>query len=106
MKKETKRFLKFVDQELNLKGVSTDNWKEYLRRLPHIYNGDIAFRLLFDWHWELHANTGKAWFRTPKTCTEDSIFIKQVELIESAGHYLHKLNYQYRELILFHARTD
>ena len=106
MKQETNTFLHFVDQELNFKNISIETWKEYLRRLPHIYNSDISFRLLFDWHWELHANTGKAWFRTPKICTEDSIFTKQVELINTAGEYLHKLNYQYRELILLHARAD
>ena len=94
MKKETKSFLSFVDQELKLKNFSIENWKEYLRRLPHIYNSDIAFRLLFDWYWELNTSIGKAWLKTPKICTEDAIFTKQVELIESAGQYLHKLNYQ------------
>ena len=106
MKKETKSFLSFVDQELKFKNFSIENWKEYLRRLPHIYNGDVAFRLLFDWHWEFIANQGKAWFKSPKICAEDSIYLKQVELIESIGQRLHNLNYQYRELILFHARID
>ena len=106
MKQETHNFLNFVDQELNFKNVSIEKWKEYLRRLPHIYNGDISFRLLFDWHWELASNSGRAWFKSPTICTEDPIYSKQTQLILAAEHNLHSLDYQYRELILFHARTD
>ena len=106
MKHETRIFLDFVDQELRFKNFSVENWKEYLKRLPHIYNGDITFRLLFDWHWDLHRNSGRAWFKSPYICAEDPIYSKQVQLIATAGHQLHNLNYQYCELILFHARTD
>lgn len=106
MKQETQNFLDFVDQELHFQNFSIEKWKEYVKRLPHIYNSDISFRLLFDWHWQLALNTGRACFKSPSICAEDSIYTKQVQLIEGAGTLLHNLNYQYRELILFHARTD
>tara|TARA_B100000674_G_scaffold432202_1_gene389834 strand:+ start:766 stop:1794 length:1029 start_codon:yes stop_codon:yes gene_type:complete len=105
MKQETQNFLNFVDQELSFTSFSIEKWKEYLRRLPHIYNGDIAFRLNFDWHWDLASAFGRAWFKTPNICAEDPIYAKQVKLIDGAGTLLHNINYQYRELILLHART-
>ena len=106
MKQETQNFLNFVDQELHFQNFSIEKWKEYVKRLPHIYNADISFRLLFDWHWELALNTGRACSKSPSICTEDSIYTKQVQLIIAAGNNLHNLDYQFRELILFHARTD
>ena len=60
MKQETQNFLNFVDQELNLGSITINKWKEYLQRLPHIYNSDISFRLLFDWHWDLDSSIGRA----------------------------------------------
>lgn len=106
MKQETQNFLNFVDQELHSQNFSIDKWTEYLKRLPHIYNGDISFRLLFDWHWQLASNAGRAWFKSPTICAEYPIFSKQIQLIAAAGHSIHHLDYQYREIILFHARTD
>ena len=107
MKQETHNFLNFVDQELDAGSFLIQKWKEYLRMLPHIYNGDIVFRLLFDWHWDLAAKNGRAaMLKTPNICREHPIFTKQVELIGGVGETLHNLNYQYRELILFHARTN
>ena len=106
MKQETQNFLNFVDQAFNPDTITIEKWKEYLKKLPHIYNDDISFRLLFDWHWDLALNNGRAGFKSSTTCTQDPIYTKQVELINGAGNYYHNLNYQYRELILFHARTD
>ena len=106
MKQETQNFLNFVDQELHFQNFSIEKWKEYLKKLPHIYNADISFRLLFDWHWELASNTGRAWFKSPRICTEHPIFSKQIQLIAAAAYNIHRLDYQYREIILFHARTD
>ena len=106
MKQDTQNLLNFVDQELHFQNFSVEKWKEYLKRLPHIYNGDISFRLLFDWHWELASNSGRAWFKSPAICTEHPIYSKQIQLISVAGHSIHHLDYQYREIILFHARTD
>ena len=106
MKQETQNFLDFVDRELNPGIITIQKWKDYLRRLPHIYNSDISFRLLFDWHWDLHARKGRAWFKTPSICTEDPIFTKQIQLIALAGNQLHNLEYQYQELIKYHARID
>ncbi|WP_115071482.1 bifunctional 2-polyprenyl-6-hydroxyphenol methylase/3-demethylubiquinol 3-O-methyltransferase UbiG [Synechococcus sp. UW179B] len=106
MKQETQDFLNFIDRELNPGIITIERWKEYLNRLPQIYNNDIAFRLLFDWHWTASLNSGRSWHKNLSICTEDPIYSKQVALINGAGAYYHKLNYQYRELILFHARTD
>ena len=106
MKQEAQNFLNFVDQELNPGSMTIERWKEYLHRLPHIYNSDISFRLLFDWHWDLDAKKGRAGIKIPTICTEDPIYTKQIHLINGVGKSLHNLNYQYRELILFHARTD
>ena len=106
MKQETQSFLKFVNQELKFENFSMEKWKKYLRTLPLIYKNDISFRLLFDWHWELASNNGRAWIKNADICTEDPIFSKQIQLIEAAGSSLHDLNYQYRELILFHARSN
>ena len=106
MKKETQNFLNFIEQELNPGSLTIEKWKEYLKRLPSIYNNDISFRLLFDWHWDLDLSVGRASLRTPTICVEDPIYTKQAKLISEAGNYLHNLQYQYRELILLHARTD
>ena len=106
MKQETHNFLSFVDQELNPNNILTDKWKEYLRRLPNIYNSDISFRLLFDWHWDLAFAKGRAGIKRSSMNTEDPIYTKQIELISVIGSSLHRLSYQYRELILFHARSN
>ena len=106
MKQETQNFLDFVDREINPGAFAIEKWKEYLRRLPHIYNSDISFRLLFDWHWDLSRNIGRSWFKTPTIHTEDPLYTKQIQLIASAGDQLHNLGYQYQELIQFHARCD
>ena len=106
MKHETQKFLNFIDQEIHLESLSIEKWKEYLRRLPHIYNGDITFRLLFDWHWALDLCFGRASYKNPSACTEVPIYSKQIQLIKTIGFCLHNLDYQYRELILFHARSD
>jgi hypothetical protein len=106
MKQETQNFLNFVDQELNPGTISIERWKEYIKRLPQIYNDDIAFRLLLDWHWDLSLNTGRSWFKPPTICIEDPIYTKQVQLIALAGNQLHNLSYQYQELIKCHARSD
>ena len=106
MKQETQNFLYFVDQEFNHERFPIEKWKEYLHRLPHVYNSDITFRLLFDWHWDLRLKTGRAWFKTPEICIENPIFTKQINLIIIAGSQLHNLSYQYQELIKCHARCD
>ena len=106
MKQETKSFLDFVDREFNPGSITIEKWKDYLNRLPHIYKSDIAFRLLFDWHWDLNLGIGRACFRTPKICTEDPIFTKQIQLITTAGSQLYNLDYQYSEVIKYHARID
>ena len=106
MNQETQDFLDFVDQEFNPGSVSIDSLKEYLKRLPGIYSNDLSFRLLFDWHWDLNMNIGRTAYKNPSICIEDPIFSKQIQLITTAGLALHDLNYQYRELILYHARVD
>jgi len=106
MKQETQNFLNFVDQEFNVGNIDTQKWKQYLRRLPHIYKSDISFRLLFDWHWDLSRNTGRTWFKSPAICREDQIYSKQINLIVASGNYYHGLGYQYQELIKYHARYD
>ena len=106
MKQETHDFLAFVDQELNPGTITIEKWKEYLKRLPQIYNGDIGFRLLFDWHWDQELGVGRAFFKQDSLNTEDFIYVKQVELIIGAGMHLHNLSYQYQELIKCHARCD
>ena len=106
MKQESKIFLEFVDQDLNFRNLPVEKWKEYLRRLPLIYDSDISFRLLFDWHFDLASKKGRAGIKKSSSDTEDPIYTKQVQLIEAVGRSLHNLDYQYRELILFHARTN
>ena len=106
MKQETQSFLNFVDSELIPGSITLQRWKEYLHRLPHIYNGDISFRLLFDWHWDLSINTGRAFFKNNSINTEEPIYTKQVALIAGIGKELHSLDYQYHELIKFHARSN
>ena len=105
MKQETQNFLNFVDQEFKPGTIEFEHWKEYLARLPEIYNSDISFRLLFDWHWQLQNNLGRAWFQHTSSSTEDPIYRKQIQLIAEIGRSLYKLDYQFRELILLHART-
>ena len=94
MKQEAQNFLNFVDQELNPGSMTIERWKEYLHRLPHIYNSDISFRLLFDWHWDLYAKKGRAGIKIPTICTEDPIYTKQIDLINGVGESLYNLNYQ------------
>ena len=98
MKKETEHFLHFVDRELHLeKSLLVDNWKDYLRELPRIYNHDISFRLLFDWHIALKSGSGRAGIRRQSVDIEDPIFMKQAKLIHGAGKALHNLDYQYEK---------
>ena len=106
MKQETQNFLDFVDREFNPGSITIEKWKYYLNKLPHIYKSDITFRLLFDWHWDLNSGIGRACFRNPKICAEDPIFTKQIQLITTAGSQLHNLDYQYTEVIKYHARID
>ena len=104
MKKETKSCLNFVDHKLNHKNVTTENLKEYLRRLPHIYNGDILFAYYLIGIGN-YMQIRKAWLN-PQDLHRRFDLHKASKTYWSAGQYLHNLNYQYRELILFHARTD
>ena len=106
MKQETQNFLNFVDQELNPGSITIEKWKEYLKRLPHIYNNDITFRLLFDWHWDKSKSHGKSWHNRDHHSKKEPLFEKQIMLICSIGKELHNFDYQYRELILCHARCD
>jgi len=105
MQEQAKRFLEFIEKELNPEKLSIENWKTYLANLPTIYSQDITFRLLFDWHWDLALSNGRAGnllFRD----NHREIFQKQVQLIASVGKNLHGLDYQYRELIKCHARCN
>ena len=106
IKQETQRLLNLVDQELDFKNFSIEKWKEYLRILPHIYNNDITFRLLFDWHWDIYTMTGRAGISSKHISTEDPIYTKQVKMISVVGKQLYKLDYQFRELIIYHARYE
>jgi len=56
MQEQAKRFLEFIEKELDPERLSIENWKTYLAYLPTIYSQDITFRLLFDWHWDLKLN--------------------------------------------------
>jgi len=105
MQEQAKRFLEFIEKELDPERLSIENWKTYLAYLPTIYSQDITFRLLFDWHWDLKLNVGRANYRLFSDNHRD-IFQKQVELIVSVGEHLHGLNYQYQELIKCHARCN
>ena len=51
-------------------------------------------------------NIGRTAYKNPSICIEDPIFSKQIQLITTTRLALHDLNYQYRELILYHARVD
>lgn len=106
MKKEAKIFLDFVHNNLNPNSLSLVDWKRYLDQLPQIYNEDISFRLLFDWHWDRSMRQGKAWFNPDHPSKRHPSFEKQIALISLIGKQLYNLDYQYRELILCHARCD
>ena len=106
MRQETKDFLDFINQEFNQRGIAIEKWKEYLHRLPQIYKSDISFRLLFDWHWDLSNNNGRAWFKHSSISTADPIFVKQIQQIIHTGSQLYNLSYQYYELIKYHVRCD
>ena len=106
MNNETKSFLNFIDKKLNPSSMSIDDWKKYLEELPQIYNNDITFRLLFDWHWDKSMLQGKTWFNPNHESRKDELFEKQIMLICSIGKQLYNYDYQYRELILCHARCN
>ena len=106
MNRETQSLLNHVDQELNPGSMNIQKWNEYIRRLPQVYNNDITFRLLFDWHWDLNLQNGRAGFRSPKLNTELPIYAKQVNLIIAMGIHIYGLEHQYQELIKYHARCD
>jgi len=105
MQEQAKRFLEFIEKELDPEKLSIENWKTYLAYLPTIYSQDITFRLLFDWHWDLALSTARAGNRLFHDNSRE-IFQKQVELISGVGKNLHGLHYQYRELIMCHARCN
>ena len=106
MNKESKSFLEFIDNRLSNSNISLTDWKRYLEQLPIVYNDDLTFKLLFDWHWDKALNNGRAWFNRDHHSKRDPLFEKQVSLIHSAGRQLHDLDYQYRELIICHARCN
>ncbi len=106
MYKETNDFLDFIDKEFIGTSINKDKWKEYLHRLPYIYQSDIAFRLLFEWHWKLNANVSNAAFNPPGLNIEDARFTKQIQLINQIGKNVYGMQYQYNELIFFHARVN
>jgi len=106
MKKETNDFLEFVDKEFIGESVNKESWIKYLRKLPRIYRGDITFRLLFEWHWDLIHKSGSAGILQSSLDNEDPLFIKQINLIRGIGKNVYNLGYQYNELIFFHARVD
>ena len=105
MKDETKCFLEFVDKDLIPEKLNLALWNQYIENLPWYYNNDLTFRLLFDWHVQAFNRIGRAWFISDKTHNQDEIFTKQISLINGVAR-LYGLTYQYRELILFHARVD
>lgn len=106
MKKETQKFLDFVDRNLNPGTMDLEDWKKYLEQLPYIYNDDLTFRLLFDWHWDKSLGQGKTWFNRDHHSRKNPLFEKQTALISAIGIQLHNYDYQYRELILCHARCN
>ena len=108
MHQETKDFLDFVDQRLTPPSIDADAWKYYLKTLPFVYSSDISFRLLFDWHWQVNSGLGRSarCFEPNDLSLVQPIFTKQVDLISSIGMSLYGLDYQMRELILFHARVN
>ncbi len=106
MKEETSDFLDFIKKDLNPPFIHLDSYNYYLRKLPYIYNNDITFRLLFDWHFKLDNRHGSAWYRPSGTHLKDELFEQQVALINGWGKNMYNSSYQYRELILFHARVD
>ena len=83
MKKDTEKFLDFIDKELNLKKLTKNNWHIYLKHLPSFYNNDITFRLLFDWHWQLDNQLGRACIKSANIDYEEIMFKKQIDLIKT-----------------------
>jgi len=106
MQEQAKRFLEFIEKELNPEQLSIENWKTYLANLPTIYSQDITFRLLFDWHWDLSLNVGRAGITGLFDDSSRDIFKKQINLISGVGNSLYGLEYQYQELIKCHARCN
>lgn len=53
----------FFDQIFCSSEIDPNAWKAYLKALTSFYNGDISFRLLFDYHWQRDVNYGWAGIR-------------------------------------------
>ncbi len=105
MEKETKDFLEFVDRKLSTESISIHDWKSYIENLPIIYQQDISFRLLFNWHYDLKYSWGEAGSKNTNHNLESPLFSKQIEIIDRFSHSLNS-NYQVRELIYYHARVN
>ncbi len=101
MLKETKSFLDFFDKKLSTKPIDPSDWKAYIDNLPNIYQQDLSFRLLFDWHSDLQYNVGE----TAMSKASEPIFSKQIEVIDEIAH-LYNSPYQIRELIYYHAKSN
>ena len=106
MKKETISFLEFIEHRFKPGNIKATDWRTYLTLLPQIYNSDITFRLLFDWHWDRAVSQGKTWFKRDDNSRKHPLFEKQIFLVHTIGKQLHGIDYQYRELILCHARCN
>ncbi len=106
MKEETLDFLDFVKKDLKPPLIHNNSYNYYLRKLPYIYNNDITFRLLFDWHFKLDTGYGSAWYRPTAIHLKEEVFELQIALINGWGQNIYNSPYQFRELILFHARAD
>ncbi len=105
MKSETIRFLKFIEEHCSSQGVKFELWKIFLRELPIIYNNDISFRLLFDWHIKTLNNAPTIGLINPSLDIEDLTFKRIMHLLTQVGA-IYKNIYQIRELVICHAKVN
>ena len=111
MRKETHQFIEDFDKHLISpwnagQQIDPSAWKHYISALPYIYNKDIAFRLLFDWHFDRSNHVGNSSILVEGVDMEDSFFLALVELINGIGKNIYRSDYQFRELMLCHARVN
>ena len=87
--------------------LNKNDWQKLLALLPSMYQEDLTFKLLVDWHVEVALGTGEAGFLA---CTNnqkiDPNFMNLFNAINKANYYKPAIEYQFFELLLLHMRVD
>ena len=91
---------------LNSATINRKDWLYYLELLPEAYQEDLSFQLQFNWHIDASLAINNCSLGRIIKKYSDPAFSEQITLINKIGKASYQLDYQFRELIIFHAKTN